>query len=307
MKNKIIIAGVLCFFVGSAGKLASAESLFGRGGSSGSGSASADTCTGSLCAIGASGMSTDGGVVVSPSVRIRQKNADSHAEGVVWLNTNQNVDWYMEKEGLTTSRLCVGAGAGHHMCWNNATGFVEYFFGITTPTLDVSSTTIPTNGLYLPSASQLGFATASTLRTTLDVNGIAMNPGMTLNFGRGADSLTYIYRVSAGVLGVVGRISGGTVTLTSFGGTGAGVTGTDVAFDVNVGTVAPGSTGTLTFATTSTNGWNCDCTDITTSTNITKQTGGSTTTCAMTNFVWTTGIAGNWTASDHLRCKATAY
>lgn len=51
MKNKLIVAGALCFFLGSAGHLAGAESLFGRGGSGSGGSS--DTCTGAACSISA--------------------------------------------------------------------------------------------------------------------------------------------------------------------------------------------------------------------------------------------------------------
>lgn len=97
-------------------------------------------------------------------------------------------------------------------------------------------------------------------------------------------------------------------SLTSFGGTGASIAGSGVAFDINVGTVAPGGTGTLTFATTATTGYNCHCENITNNaTSVIGQTGSSTTTCVIANYVRTTGIAGNWTASDHLRCTVAAF
>lgn len=96
--------------------------------------------------------------------------------------------------------------------------------------------------------------------------------------------------------------------LTSFGGTGASITGTGLSFVINVGTVAPGSTGTITFATTATNGYSCSCYDETAGvlTN-TKVTSSTTTTCVLGNFTTATGVAANWTASDKIHCIAAAY
>lgn len=99
-------------------------------------------------------------------------------------------------------------------------------------------------------------------------------------------------------------------TLASFGGTGAAVSASNgtAAFDINVGTGAPGSTGTITFPAATT-GWNCYCHDITTTPLVraTVQTGGSTTTCVIAEVTTSTGAALNWTASDHLRCTAMAF
>lgn len=96
-------------------------------------------------------------------------------------------------------------------------------------------------------------------------------------------------------------------TLTGFGGTSPSVTGTAVSMDINVGTGAPGGTGTITLPT-ATNGWICSCQNITNNaTSVIGQTGSSATTCVIANYARTTGLAGNWTASDHLRCTAVAY
>ncbi len=131
-------------------------------------------------------------------------------------------------------------------------------------------------------------------------NDYASSDGTTVTFASPLSSTSHL-------MGGVLAFSSTAPTLTGFGGTGAGVSGTATSFDINVGTVAPGGTGTVTLPTAS-NGWICNCTDITTpDTNVTAQNGGSATSCTLKNYVRTTGIAGNWTASDHLRCTATAY
>jgi len=80
-----------------------------------------------------------------------------------------------------------------------------------------------------------------------------------------------------------------------------------VAFDINVGTSCSGSTGTLGMPTAAT-GWVCDFHNVTNpATNVVEQTGGATNTVTLTNYVRTTGVAGNFTASDHIRAKCVAY
>ena len=78
------------------------------------------------------------------------------------------------------------------------------------------------------------------------------------------------------------------------------------AFDINVGTSCSGSTGTLAMPAATT-GWACQFTDVTTSTNVPRQTGGATNTVTLTNYSWTTGVAANFTASDHIRAQCTGY
>lgn len=79
------------------------------------------------------------------------------------------------------------------------------------------------------------------------------------------------------------------------------------AFTISVGTACAASTGTLTMPAAPT-GWVCDIHNQTNNaTNLPDQTGGSTTTVTMTNYVRTTGVAGNWVDSDVLRVKCSAY
>lgn len=100
----------------------------------------------------------------------------------------------------------------------------------------------------------------------------------------------------------------GSVTATTFC-TSPSVTGTNtLAFSINVGTSCATSTATMTFPATATNGWKVDCVNVTANaTNVVSQTGGSTTTATLTNYVRTTGVAGNWTDSNVLRCNAMGY
>ncbi len=98
-------------------------------------------------------------------------------------------------------------------------------------------------------------------------------------------------------------------TLTGFGGTGPSIVANGTAaFDINVGTVAPGNTGTITLPTAS-NGWVCHCYNFTTTSalNDVVVTGGSSTTCIIAQVIIATGGAANWAASDHLRCTAMAF
>lgn len=76
------------------------------------------------------------------------------------------------------------------------------------------------------------------------------------------------------------------------------------AFTVNVGTGGATSSGVIGLPA-ATNGWVCNCTDLTTpGVNVTKMTAATTTTCTITNYNSTTGIAANWAASDILHCTA---
>lgn len=79
------------------------------------------------------------------------------------------------------------------------------------------------------------------------------------------------------------------------------------AFTVTIGSACAGSTGTLTMPAATT-GWVCDAHNTTTpASNIVEQSGGSTTTVVLQNYVRTTGVAGNFTASDVIRVKCSAY
>lgn len=79
------------------------------------------------------------------------------------------------------------------------------------------------------------------------------------------------------------------------------------AFTINVGTACATSVGTITMPAATT-GWVCDFQNVTSpATSVIGQTGGSTTTVTVTNYVRTTGVAGNWTSSDVIRAKCSAY
>lgn len=82
------------------------------------------------------------------------------------------------------------------------------------------------------------------------------------------------------------------------------------AFTITIGSSCGASTGVLTMPAAA-HGWKCDFADITTPTsNAPAQTGpasAGTTTVNVTNYVRTTGVAGNWTAADVIAASCTAY
>lgn len=79
------------------------------------------------------------------------------------------------------------------------------------------------------------------------------------------------------------------------------------AFEINIGSACAGSTGTIAMPT-ATNGWVCDFRNVTApASNTPSQTGGANNTVTVTNYVRTTGVAGNFTASDVLRAKCVGY
>lgn len=79
------------------------------------------------------------------------------------------------------------------------------------------------------------------------------------------------------------------------------------AFTINVGTGCATSVGTITMPAATT-GWVCNFQNVTSpATSTIGQTGGTTTTVTVTNYVRTTGVAGNWTNSDVIRAMCSAY
>lgn len=103
--------------------------------------------------------------------------------------------------------------------------------------------------------------------------------------------------------------SGTAPTISGFGGTGASVSNNNgsVAFEINVGTVAPGNTGTINFPT-ATVGWVCRCYNKTTTSSVNEiiVTSDTVSTCVIAQQVIATGSAANFAASDKIRCTATA-
>lgn len=82
---------------------------------------------------------------------------------------------------------------------------------------------------------------------------------------------------------------------------------TTAAFQVTVGTSTGTSTGVLTMPAATT-GWACSVADITTpASSMVQQTGSTTTSVTVTNYVRTTGVAGNFTNSDKLNFVCGAF
>lgn len=173
--------------------------------------------------------------------------------------------------------------------------------------------------LVLPELSeiQIGSAVMYGYVGNLHFNqAIRMDNSSAIQFSGGTEGFQ---SVGTGIVGINGSLAtssatkflyyNGAPTLSGFGGTGVVIANSNgtAAWDVNVGTVAPGSTGSFVLPAAA-NGWICQCSDITTSgTNETKQTGSSTTGCTITNYNTTLGTAANWTASDHLFCTSVAF
>jgi hypothetical protein len=79
------------------------------------------------------------------------------------------------------------------------------------------------------------------------------------------------------------------------------------AFDINVGTSCSGSVGTLAMPAATT-GWVCHFEDVTTPASyVISQTGGANNTVTLTAYSRTTGLASNFTASDHIRASCIGY
>lgn len=79
------------------------------------------------------------------------------------------------------------------------------------------------------------------------------------------------------------------------------------AFTITIGSACGASTGVLTMPTASV-GWSCHFNNVTNpNANTPYQTASTTTSVSITNYVRTTGVAGNWTASDVVTAECTAY
>lgn len=120
---------------------------------------------------------------------------------------------------------------------------------------------------------------------------------------------------SGGVSGpsiALGAAAGGTLVMSStaptiVAGAGASIVAANgtAAFRVDLGGAA--STGTITLPTATT-GWVLIGMNITNpAANVIGQTGTTTTSATFTNYIRTTGVAGNWTANDNATFIAMAY
>jgi opacity protein-like surface antigen len=95
-------------------------------------------------------------------------------------------------------------------------------------------------------------------------------------------------------------------TLSSCGGSAAITNNSGTAaFNYSVGT-SPPTTCTVTLPAAS-HGWHCTADDLTTLTEVIHQTGVSTTTCVLTYYAITTGVATAPTASDNILVSAMGY
>lgn len=84
-------------------------------------------------------------------------------------------------------------------------------------------------------------------------------------------------------------------------------TNNTASFQVTVGSACAGSVGSITMPAATT-GWSCNIANVTTpASNTPWQTSSSTTAVGVTNYVRTTGVAGNFTASDKLNFQCTAF
>jgi hypothetical protein len=96
-------------------------------------------------------------------------------------------------------------------------------------------------------------------------------------------------------------------TVTGFCTTPTVTANGNIAFAINVGTACAASTGTITLPA-ATNGWVCDAHNVTTpASNIVEMSSGTTTTVVLQNYARTTGVATNFTSSDVIRVKCSAY
>lgn len=103
------------------------------------------------------------------------------------------------------------------------------------------------------------------------------------------------------------NLSQSVVAPTIVAGAGASIVAHNgtAAFEINLGAAAQTGTITLPSATT---GWVVSMYNITNpAANAPAQTGFTQTTATFTNYIRTTGVAGNWTANDHMVCIAMAY
>ena len=177
------------------------------------------------------------------------------------------------------------------------------------PSLTFASDT--DTGVYWVAANRLGLSTAGVARWEISANGHILPAG-----DAGSDignSLSRIRDINIGggvyLSTAVLAISATAPTISSGFGTSPSIPNANgtAAWTINVGTGGAASSGVLTMPTAST-GWVVDCVDITNAASfVTVQTAGTTTSVTLTNYSRTTGLAIAWTASDILRCRATAY
>ena len=151
-----------------------------------------------------------------------------------------------------------------------------FFFG---------NTSDPTNYLY-NTTTLIGNRAQNVNFAQFTASGISLGNSTQLAFGSAAPT------ISSGFCATAPSISANNGT---------------AAFDINVGTSCSGSIGTLGMPTATT-GWSCSFADVTTPASyVISQTGGSASTVTLTAYARTTGVASNFTASDHIRAECVGY
>lgn len=183
-----------------------------------------------------------------------------------------------------TNDVRINTGAAYYMNGTTGTAFIYY---------DGSQVNIGTASTKVVVAGNIESTLRITSQTDVYANGSVVA-------GATGSAASYF-------LGTKALFSTTVPTLSGFTGTGAAVSSNNgtSAFDINVGTVAPGNTGTIVLPTAAV-GWICRCYNKTTTTSLNEivVTGDTTGGCSIAQVVATTNVAANWTASDHLRCTA---
>lgn len=202
--------------------------------------------------------------------------------------------------GTTGVGIEVGAQTIHDsIIANSGTVADTYVHHIGRPTLETTGT-----GVTLINASTLVLDNAPAPGTNVTItNPFALRVLAGQARFDGAVSITNSFNFD-------GRLyeSSTDPTIASGFNTGGSVTGSNTAaFRVTVGTGAGTTTGVLTLPAATT-GWHCSVSDDTNGvTNMVQQTGNTTTSVTVTNFVRTTGVAGNFTNSDQLTFTCGAF
>lgn len=159
----------------------------------------------------------------------------------------------------------------------------------------------------IQSAGTLAFGSVTTaISMANDSNRISWAGGLNLDSVSGLRSNTG-FNASAGTWSNNGKIWGSTTAPTIAAGAGASIVSANGTFAFRVDLGGAASTGTITLPAATT-GWVLIGMNITNpAANVIGQTGTTTTSATFTNYIRTTGVAGNWSANDNATFIAMAY
>ncbi len=121
-------------------------------------------------------VNSTGGVNAANIVAITQTVGASHAQGLVFKNSNATNDWILEKSTITSGTLVLGAGGGPHTLWDAATGIVSFPFGTTTAGAMASTIASGSVGVQLVTGAKLALGSAGTGILAYDGTGVSV-PG----------------------------------------------------------------------------------------------------------------------------------